>query len=305
MKNSEINIRDPFVLVHDNKYYLYGTRSETCWGPADGFDCYVSDDLENWEGPFEIFHRPEGFFADAFYWAPECYEYEGAFYLVATLGTLDNTIKKGTYILRSERPEGPFEVYSERITPADWTCIDATMYIEEGEPWIVFSHSFEDPGSVDGDYCLMKLSHDLRTASGHEDGSLALPEDIVTLFSAKDCPWATPVPFAKAEFGIDGDCYFSDGPSLLMIDDSLYMINSSWGGRGYAVGVARSDSGRIAGPWSIQNEPLYPENGGHGMFFKDLNGDIIFTLHYPNDKYLERPHFMKVTEKDGTLVLDK
>ena len=41
------------------------------------------------------------------------------------------------------------------------------------------------------------------------------------------------------------------------------------------------------------------------MFFKDLNGDIIFTLHYPNDKYSERPHFMKVTEKDGTLVLDK
>ena len=305
MKNTEINIRDPFVLLHDDKYYLYGTRSATCWGPADGFDCYVSSDMENWEGPVEIFHRPEGFFADAFYWAPECYEYNGSFYLVATLGTLDNSIKKGTYILRSDEPTGPFEVYSERITPADWTCIDATMYIEEGEPWIVFSHSFEDPGSVDGDYCLMKLSHDLRTASGHEDGSLALPEDIVTLFSAKDCPWATPVPFAKAEFGIDGDCYFSDGPSLLMIEDSLYMINSSWGGRGYAVGVARSDSGRIAGPWSIQNEPLYPENGGHGMFFKDLNGDIIFTLHYPNDKYSERPHFMKVTEKDGTLVLDK
>ena len=83
------------------------------------------------------------------------------------------------------------------------------------------------------------------------------------------------------------------------------MINSSWSGRGYAVGVAYSESGSIKGPWKIQDKPLYPENGGHGMFFKDLNGDIIFTLHYPNDKYSERPHFMKVTEKDGTLVLDK
>ena len=67
MKNTEINIRDPFVLLHEDKYYLYGTRSATCWGPADGFDCYVSNDMENWDGPIEIFHRPEGFFADAFY----------------------------------------------------------------------------------------------------------------------------------------------------------------------------------------------------------------------------------------------
>ena len=67
MKTTEINIRDPYILVHEGKYYLYGTRSATCWGPADGFDCYVSEDKENWKGPIEIFHRPEGFFADQNY----------------------------------------------------------------------------------------------------------------------------------------------------------------------------------------------------------------------------------------------
>ncbi len=45
MKTSEVNIRDPYILLYDGKYYLYGTRSDQCWGPADGFDCYVSDDL--------------------------------------------------------------------------------------------------------------------------------------------------------------------------------------------------------------------------------------------------------------------
>lgn len=30
MHTSEINIRDPFVLLHEGVYYLYGTRSETC-----------------------------------------------------------------------------------------------------------------------------------------------------------------------------------------------------------------------------------------------------------------------------------
>lgn len=27
MKNSDINIRDPFVLAEDGKYYMYGTRA--------------------------------------------------------------------------------------------------------------------------------------------------------------------------------------------------------------------------------------------------------------------------------------
>ncbi len=61
MKTTEINIRDPYILVHEGKYYLYGTRSATCWGTADGFDCYVSEDRENWEGPIEIFHRPPSY----------------------------------------------------------------------------------------------------------------------------------------------------------------------------------------------------------------------------------------------------
>ena len=45
---TQINIRDPFVLVHEGKYYLYGTRGPECWGDkATGLDCYVSTDLED------------------------------------------------------------------------------------------------------------------------------------------------------------------------------------------------------------------------------------------------------------------
>ena len=105
-------------------------------------------------------------------------------------------------------------------------------------------------------------------------------------------------------FGLDGDCYFSDGPFFMKLDDgNLYMIFSSWSINGYAVGIAVSESGTINGPWILQDEPLYPENGGHGMFFKDLQGNLVFTLHSPNDKYMERPQFLKVKNKDGILYL--
>ena len=41
MKSNEINIRDPYILPYDGKYYLYGTRSETAFvGQAYGFDVY-------------------------------------------------------------------------------------------------------------------------------------------------------------------------------------------------------------------------------------------------------------------------
>ena len=106
MKTTDINIRDPYVLLHDGHYYLYGTRSATCWGPAEGFDCYTSDDLENWDGRFEIFKRSDDFFATQNFWAPECYAYNGSFYLVTTLG--NESIKKGIYVLKSDSPKGSF-----------------------------------------------------------------------------------------------------------------------------------------------------------------------------------------------------
>lgn len=68
MKNTEINIRDPFVLAENGTYYMYGTRAATCWMAATGFDCYVSEDMENWDGPYEVFRKPEDFWADMNCW---------------------------------------------------------------------------------------------------------------------------------------------------------------------------------------------------------------------------------------------
>ena len=281
MKTNEINIRDPYVLLHEDRYYLYGTRSESCWGEADGFDCYVSADRENWEGPVEIFHRPEGFWADRAYWAPECVCYRDAFFLITTLGAADR--KKGVYVLRSDSPLGPFAPYGVCLTPEDWSCIDGTLFFEEGQPWLIFSHSFEDDPK--GDMCLLPLKEDLSAAVGEP----------VTLFSAAEAPWARPVPFAKAEFGMDGDVYFTDGPCVKKLHDGeLIMTWSSWSEQAYAVGVAMSENGRVRGPWRQLGTPLYPANGGHGMIFTEKDGSLCFTLHTPNDKYLERPAFYQV-----------
>ena len=291
MKTNEINIRDPYVLIHDGKYYLYGTRSETCWGPADGFDCYVSEDRENWEGPFEIFHRPSGFFADRAYWAPECVFSDGAFFLIATLGCAVR--KKGIYVLRSDSPLGPFVPYGSQLTPEEWACIDGTVYLEDGVPYLIFSHSFEDDPR--GDMCAVLLKKDFSEADG----------PVQVLFSASSAPWARPVPFAKQEFGMDGDVYFTDGPCVRKLPDGrLVMIWSSWSEHAYAIGTAESETGKIIGPWSQKEVPLYPANGGHGMLFEEKDGSLWLTLHTPNDKYMERPVFFPI-ETEGELRIKR
>lgn len=290
MKRNEINIRDPYVLVSGNRYYLYGTRSATCWGNADGFDCYVSTDLEEWDGPVAVFHRPEGFWADRCYWAPECYEIGGRYYLVTTLG--GEKVKKGVHVLVSDSPTGPFH-YTCRLTPEDWCAIDGSLWFSpEGIPWLIFSHSFEDDGCQD--MCAVKLRNDLSGSEG----------DPITLFQVSDAPWAVPVPFAKAEFGLDGDIYFSDGPCALTLENgSLAIIWSGWGKAGYAVGVAVSESGSITGPWRQEPVPLVPGGAGHGMVFTALDGKRYYALHTPNDKYLERPVFRELLEANGKLRL--
>lgn len=287
----EINIRDPYILVHDNKYYLYGTRSASCWGEAFGFDCYVSEDLKKFEGPFEIFNRPGKFFATKNYWAPECYEYNNKFYLLTTLG--GDAIKKGIYLLISESPTGPFSLYTDRLTPDNWTCIDGTLFFENNHVYLVYSHSFED--TPDADICFQELSSDLKKTT-------TAPQK---LFAAKEATWARPVPFAKAEFGMDGDVYFSDGPCLFKMDDGkLYMTWSSWSEKNYAVGVAFSESGDIMGPWKQIETPLFKEDGGHGMVFKALDNSIYFCLHNPNEKLKEHPCIYKMSYDNGTIALE-
>jgi beta-xylosidase len=121
---------------------MYGTRAKTCWTKADGFDCYVSENLENWSDAIEIFSKPKTFFADQNYWAPECYYHDKFFYLLTTFGC--ETKKKGIYVLRSTKPTGPFEIYSNDLTPENWSCIDGTFYFSKDKNCLIFSRSFED-----------------------------------------------------------------------------------------------------------------------------------------------------------------
>ncbi|MFH1709374.1 MAG: family 43 glycosylhydrolase [Planctomycetota bacterium] len=143
------------------------------------------------------------------------------------------------------------------ITPADWECLDGTLHVDAaGAPWIVFCHEWVQVHN--GAMYAMQLSPDLKQPAGRP----------VFLFNASEAPWVKrPAwPDDKAMFRFP--TYITDGPFLYRTGKGiLLMLWSSVGGKGYAMGVARSESGGVTGPWRQDAAPLWAEDGGHGMIF--------------------------------------
>ena len=265
MKFKDIHIRDPYILVEGGKYYLYGSRGMETWGKGTGLDVYVSDDLENWSEPVEAFTPPAGFWADRNFWAPEVHAYRGAYYMFVSFKS--DTCCRGTQILKAESPMGPFVLHSDGpVTPKEWECLDGTLYVEsDGKPYMVFCHEWVQ--IQDGEMCAVELTEDLSASVGEP----------IVLFKASEPVWAT---------GLNGDRkgnYVTDGPFLYWTQDgTLLIIWSSFAHGGYCEGISYSDNGSITGNWIHDERLLFEADGGHGMIFTTLEGELIFICHQPN-----------------------
>lgn len=290
LESKDIQIRDPFVLPVsvEGNYYMFGSTDKNIWGAGTGFDAYVSRDLLHWEGPHPVFRPEEGFFSDTNFWAPEVYAYGGRYYMFATFRRRDNGLL-GTAVLAADQPLGPFILHSEGpVTPAHWSSLDGSLFVdEEGAPWIVFCHEWQQVG--DGEVCAIRLSSDLSRAESEP----------VLLFRASEAEWATP--YVSPRYP-DTANYVTDGPYLFRGGEGhLYMLWASFIDNQYALGVARSESGQVAGPWVQQTEPLFRNDGGHGMVFHTFDGRQMLTIHAPNRTPDERPIFLDLLERDGVM----
>lgn len=298
MRTSEVQIRDPFILpIEENGlYYLFGTTDKDCWqAPGQSFDYYKSKDLEEWEGPITAFRPQSDFWATHHFWAPEVHAYNGKFYMFATFKA--ERRYRGTQILVSDSIDGPYEPLTDGpVTPHNRECLDGTLFVDdEGLPWIVFCHEWTQVHN--GSICAMPLSDDLKEAVGKPQ----------FLFDATEAKWVRQL----KDWPVEGDgerhrmpAYVTDGPSFHRLKNgTLAMLWSSMGDQGYAMGVALSESGKIYGPWKQVDKPLWEKDGGHGMIFQTLEGQLMMTFHSPNRTPDERPVFMAIEETaDGFRV---
>lgn len=289
MQLTDINIRDPFILPYEGKYYLYGSRVGVTmdgngWGLQTGFDVYVSEDLCTWSEPRSVFEITADFWGTQDAWAPEVHAYNGKFYMFATFKA--EGVCRGTHILVCDTPNGRFVPLTDApITPHDWECLDGTLYIDkQGEPHVVFCHEWLQIG--DGTVCEMQLSRDLTCA-------VSAPR---VLWSASVYKDVRPVHEGKVT-------YVTDGPFLLRDGEDLLCLWSTFNQHGYAELVCKSDNGDIDGNWSLTERPLSAENGGHGMVFENFAGERMFVMHQPNNSPLERPVLFRLKRNEQGLYI--
>jgi GH43 family beta-xylosidase len=296
MHISDMQIRDPFVVLDDGTYYLFGSTDKDIWKSRGvGFDVYISKDgLDEFEGPFPAFRPEADFWSETNFWAPEVHRYKGEWYMFATFKPKDG--RRGTAILKSEAGiMGPYLPWSLNasgksgpITPAEWECLDGTFFEEDGVPYMVFCHEWQQVG--DGEIRAMPLSNDLQRSASTEEPLL--------LFRASEAPWA----FALKNRAPGS--FVTDGPFMYRAENgSLFMLWSSFDEDGaYCIGIAHSESGKLIGPWKQEAEPLYKADGGHGMLFRSKEGNLYLAIHSPNKTPNERAIFVPIKEEGDTLV---
>ncbi len=289
---ADIRMRDVCILpdAASQTYYIVGPG----WNSVR---VYTSKDLKTWQGPRTIFRTPEGIWGDIRVigiWAPEMHKYRDRYYLFLTFDTRNQfseqwrnwlpRVTRGSQVLVGDSPLGPFTPFQNRSTlPPDMMTLDGTLWVEDGVPYMVFCHEWVQ--ITNGSMGYVRLKDDLSETVGEP----------TTLFYASEAPWSV---MGKARGN-----NVTDGPWLYTgKTGKLYMIWASHGKGGYNEGIAISASGKLAGPWTQQAEPLYSNDGGHGMLFTTFDGRLMMVLHSPNDRNA-RPRIFEMEDTGETLKI--
>ena len=298
LKTEDIRVRDPYIVAHEGKYYLYSSTVINDQMSDRAVYVYVSDDCHTWQAPKPIFTIPADFWADEELWASEVHLYRGKFYLFVSIREKGKTglfCRRGTQIAVCDTPDGSFVPIADRAaTPLTQSCIDGTLYVENDVPYIVYSHDWPDnfqpeSKSFVGEICAQQLSKDLAEPVGEP----------FLLFASNRVPRSAAAP-TKIE--IESKPYIrygSDAPFLSrMQNGSLLLTWSPLPAGNYVVFAAVSQNGSIHGKWEHLDTPIYDKNGGHAMFFNDFDGTRKMCIHCPERSPDERALILTV-EEDG------
>lgn len=288
MKRSEIRVRDPYIVLDGEYYYMYITTSDTT------LSYYRSTDLEEWEEGGVVFEIPENFWAYRDVWAGEVHKYKGKYYLFVSL--LGRNGIRGTQIAVCDTPYGKFLPLVDRaVTPLDKSCIDGSFFVSDGKPYIFYSHDWpdnyvEEKGAYVGEIYCAELTDDLTAIVGEPVCLFASCDSLISGSEPQKINWR----------GKDTLRYGSDAPFVQKLSSgALYLTWSPYlQEKKYVVLGVISESGSVFGPWKHSDTILYSQNGGHAMFFTDKNGRRIMSLHAPEQNMLERAHLYCV-EEDG------
>lgn len=294
-KTEDILLSDPFIFADEasQTYYMTGT----------GGMLWKSKDLKVWDGPIRVAQTdPQSWMGpNPNIWAAEIHKHNGKYYFFGTF-TNPRTIiqeyrgnkieRRACHILVSDNPEGPYvPMEDETYLPADQPTLDATLWYEDGQPYMLFCHEWLQ--NWNGTVETIKLKDDFSGTYGERD----------LLFRAFDSPWSR-------EYDANGKeipSKVTDGPYVFKTQTGkLGMIWTSWVHDVYTQGVAYSTSGKLEGPWVQKPKPITPPNYGHGMIFKTFDGKLLLCCHSHDSstgRYIRIPAYFLLDDSGDELKI--
>lgn len=298
----ELSMSDPYILADDATKTYYLTSSGGC--------IYKSTDLKNWTGPYGAYDT-RGTWMEGinFVAAAEIHKVNGKYYYAATFGDRKelvdvvprryNVYRHQTMILEADKAEGPFKLKNPDpnydYLPHHLDIIDGTIYVENGQPYMVFVNEWMQ--TFDGTMEYVKLSPDL---------SKTISEPVM-LFRATESPCPLEmVGNGEMTYGLKIPGWVTDGPQLFRTKTGkLGMLWASWGAKRYLECVAYSQSGTIDGPWIQEEKPFIDDNTGHGMLFRTFDGKLLLSIHHAEGDGPRKPQLWEVDDSGDKLVLGK
>lgn len=295
-KLNELVASDPFIYADaKSRIYYMVKQAPTEIGERGGVEFYKSRNLVDWEGPVRVLDLPEDNWINGKIWAPELHRYKGKYYLFATINSDIEWRKapdrwprytyRATQTFVSKNIEGPYKPLDKYgpVPPMDHMTLDGTLWIEDGIPYMVYCHEWVQV--EDGTMEYVPMNRKLSAATD-------VPK---VMFHSSAAKWSS----GNSRAG--KTVYITDGPCLYRSrTGELLMLWSSYIGKRYAMGVSRSVSGRLSGPWVHEDRDLCELDGGHGMIFKDFDGNTYISFHTFEDG-IKRPHIFRIFDEGTTL----
>jgi xylan 1,4-beta-xylosidase len=260
-----IRAADPYILVHEGTYYLYGTDDLDASG---GIKVYRSKDLQRWEGPVGVhpggyaLKRGDAFGSDHF-WNGDIRYHRGRF-------VLHYTANEQVAVAYAPSPLGPFTNPLKKPFRDDIKEIDTDLFVDEDGTAYFYFVRF-DKGNVT---YAAKMNADL---SGIDEQSV---KEVIRASQ----PWEHTD--TKSNWPV------TEAASVIKHRNLYYLFYTANDFRNpdYAVGMATAP--HPLGPWTkyAGNPILRSSEGFRGTgsthVFRDLQGrwQIVFHAHAPTSR---------------------
>ncbi|MFT4222229.1 glycoside hydrolase family 43 protein [Dysgonomonas sp.] len=258
-----ISLGDPFIMLHGNTYYAYGTNAK------DGIEVYTSDNLMHWKKAQALALHKDNSWGGRWFWAPEVYyiKEKNKFFMYYSA---DEHICVAT----ADSPFGPFVQDVKEPMIADEKCIDNSLFIDsDGKPYLYFDR-FNDGLNI----WVAELEADLKTI---KRSTLAKCINVSQ-------PWEEVWP------RVNEGAFVTEYKGIYYMTYSANSYESPFYGVGYATASSP------VGPWTkYDNNPILQKPDslvgvGHSAMFKDKEGHLRIVFHAHNSQKNIHPRHMYI-----------